>query len=319
MQQIERYGVIALVFLLVTIVAVSFWGDSKSPGFWSRLTGKHDAKKEQADKLAAAEELAKQNVIDPNLPMTDPAAPVPPIGGSMPIDGNVLTSADQPPAPIDTGIFTGAQPNPFGPEGAQPLPPSTLPPSTLPPIQPAPPAMVSYVVQKGDSLASIARKRLGAESRWTEIQAANAGLEPKNLRVGNTILLPADAKTVVAADTRKFAPTPAKPRISDPKNTETKKAETKKSPAVASKSGGTYKIKKGDGLRSIARKELGDESRWKEIQSLNPDIQANRLMVGDTIKLPVSRERASGSGPVLASAPVGSKASPASNDKPRVR
>ena len=40
MQQIERYGVIALVFFLITIVAVSFWGDSKSPGFWSRLTGR---------------------------------------------------------------------------------------------------------------------------------------------------------------------------------------------------------------------------------------------------------------------------------------
>ncbi|MBK7643637.1 MAG: hypothetical protein IPJ19_11430 [Planctomycetes bacterium] len=40
MQQIERYGVIALVFFLIMIVAVSFWGDNKSPGFWSRLTGR---------------------------------------------------------------------------------------------------------------------------------------------------------------------------------------------------------------------------------------------------------------------------------------
>ena len=30
MQRIERYGVIALVFLLVTIVAVSMWGERKN-------------------------------------------------------------------------------------------------------------------------------------------------------------------------------------------------------------------------------------------------------------------------------------------------
>jgi len=38
MQRIERYGVIALVFLLVTILAVSLWGESKGDGWFSKLT-----------------------------------------------------------------------------------------------------------------------------------------------------------------------------------------------------------------------------------------------------------------------------------------
>jgi nucleoid-associated protein YgaU len=311
MQQIERYGVIALVFLLVTIVAVSFWGDSKSPGFWSRLTGKKDAKQDQIARTEAEEALNRQHLLDGQPPITPPTSPVPPADGPTLVDGNMQTTSDLPPVPTDTTLgmagptAPGTQPNPFVP-GAPP------PAATPIPIEPAPPAMVSYVVQKGDSLASIARKRLGAESRWPEIQAANAGLEPRSLKVGSTIVLPADAKTVVATETKKSAPAPkSRAAQSDPR-----KSETKKSPTVASKTaGGSYKIKKGDGLRSIARTQLGDESRWKEIQALNPGIEPTRLKVGDTIKLPGTRERAGAGEPALASA----KHSSANDDKPQVR
>src|SRR5262245_38237623 len=44
MQKIERYGVIALVVLLVTILAVSLWGESKgSWQFWKKDTKKQEA------------------------------------------------------------------------------------------------------------------------------------------------------------------------------------------------------------------------------------------------------------------------------------
>ena len=69
MQQIERYGVIALVFLLVTIVAVSFWGDSKSPGFWSRLTGK--TAEEGAVEVALTPNQLVIDHFDPNIPLSD--------------------------------------------------------------------------------------------------------------------------------------------------------------------------------------------------------------------------------------------------------
>ena len=68
MQQIERYGVIALVFLLVTIVAVSFWGDSKSPGFWSRLTGR-GAKKD----AVAAQTTSNPETVAQAAQPADPA------------------------------------------------------------------------------------------------------------------------------------------------------------------------------------------------------------------------------------------------------
>ncbi|MEY2808156.1 MAG: hypothetical protein RIR65_2573, partial [Planctomycetota bacterium] len=72
MQQIEKYGVIALVFLLVTIVAVSFWGDSKSPGFWSRLTG---GQKEEVAQAAATTSDESAAQVDPSATVeNDPLA-----------------------------------------------------------------------------------------------------------------------------------------------------------------------------------------------------------------------------------------------------
>ncbi|MBU43023.1 MAG: hypothetical protein CMN76_07400 [Spirochaetaceae bacterium] len=47
-----------------------------------------------------------------------------------------------------------------------------------------------------------------------------------------------------------------------------------------------YAIKPGDTYGKIATTELGDRNRWKEIQKLNPDVNAGALKVGQKIKLP---------------------------------
>ena len=49
-----------------------------------------------------------------------------------------------------------------------------------------------------------------------------------------------------------------------------------------------YVVKAHEGMMSIARTELGNEHRWKEIVALNPEIQAPdyKLKVGQVIKLP---------------------------------
>jgi len=62
---------------------------------------------------------------------------------------------------------------------------------------------------------------------------------------------------------------------------ETKRADDKTSPA-------TYKLKAGDTLWSVAKKLLGDGSKYKAIQKLNgiSDSQMNKLSVGKVLKLP---------------------------------
>ena len=50
--------------------------------------------------------------------------------------------------------------------------------------------MREYIVQRGDTLGSIARKILGQESRWHEIYRLNFIHEPKRLYVGQRLKLP---------------------------------------------------------------------------------------------------------------------------------
>ncbi|MFN0242389.1 MAG: LysM peptidoglycan-binding domain-containing protein [Planctomycetota bacterium] len=314
MQQIERYGVIALVFLLVTIVAVSFWGDSKSPSFWSRLTGKSaDTKVAQLDAEKPADaplHVSERALADP-LPLSPvveatpadmlaggvaPAATsdsmlAPQGGANMPMStlpSGVGTQASEVapytthvPAPVvDAPIFASGEPRVDAPKKAA--------------------ANATYTVQKGDSLARIAARTLGDEQRWPEIQALNAGLSPKSLRVGARIVLPADAKTsTAAAKSMKASANTAQPVAK----------QSDKATPPAKKSGRSYVVKSGDSLRAIARRELGDENRWNEIAALNPSVDPKRLLVGKSLRLP------SGSNAlVAANVPASTPSS-----KPRVR
>ena len=55
-----------------------------------------------------------------------------------------------------------------------------------------PPAARTHVIVKGDTLYSLARRYLGHGRRWKEIQAANPRLNPKKLRIGQEIVIPAE-------------------------------------------------------------------------------------------------------------------------------
>jgi len=48
-----------------------------------------------------------------------------------------------------------------------------------------------YKIQPNDTLSGIAEKTLGSAARWKEIAALNPGLDPKNLKIGFEIIVPA--------------------------------------------------------------------------------------------------------------------------------
>jgi len=51
-----------------------------------------------------------------------------------------------------------------------------------------------YVVKKGDTLETIAQKKLGAAKFWTQIAALNGNIrDPKSIKVGQVLRLPKDA------------------------------------------------------------------------------------------------------------------------------
>lgn len=57
-------------------------------------------------------------------------------------------------------------------------------------IQPAPAAATTYTIARGDTLWSIAQRHYGDGKQWKKIAAANPGLSPTKLRIGQSITLP---------------------------------------------------------------------------------------------------------------------------------
>ncbi len=57
-------------------------------------------------------------------------------------------------------------------------------------------------------------------------------------------------------------------------------------PSQTSAENATYLVVAGDSLWSIAKRQLGSGTRFKEIQALNPQVTPNNLIIGTTLKLP---------------------------------
>jgi hypothetical protein len=123
------------------------------------------------------------------------------------------------------------------------------------------------VVRPGDSLASIARKILGTASRWREIWELNRDFipNPRLVYPGQTLRLPAGALTPRPQESTADA---AKPEPEAPVR--------------------TYVVRAMDSLTWIAKRELGDGGRWREIWLANRDRlpSPNLLYPGMVLKLP---------------------------------
>jgi nucleoid-associated protein YgaU len=282
MQSIERYGIVALLFLVVTVVAVLMWDGGQG---------------KKASKVAASSKPA---------PTAEPSAPA----GGLDEEGAARTlrlSLDSKPGPILRGPgrdaalepearAAGAEPSTQSqPEEARPDPasPTSLPPrpeSAPPELRPsregpapepvlgrAEPARTSaYQVRAGDTLSEIAQRELGSARRWPEIVAANPGLDPAKLHVGRSIRIPAsrgESASLVDKAGESAKDQGARPR--------------------------TWTVGKGESLWHIAEVALGEGRRWREIAALNPRVDPDQLLLGQVLTLPAA---AGGSAPARGSA-----------------
>jgi nucleoid-associated protein YgaU len=305
MQRIEKYGVIALVFLLVTILAVSLWGESKGDGFFSMF--KSSPKKGAAANVERplrnrlnAQPVGEQTPGDRMLPLTTAEAPATQPGAqAMPTPttlaqqqpGAPTQMVSQPPAqpggviadPLAALRGTGATPaannvaptnGAFNAPANANLGPAANTGSALvrsnPPAQPA---TREYKVKSGDTLGGIASKELGSSSRWVDIQRLNQMIEPSKLKVGMTLQLPVE-RAGLAGSSLAANNAPATPKSDDAK------------PSAPKATGRKYVVQRGDSLTSIAQAELGSSSRWTEIRDLNPGLDPARISVGATLAMP---------------------------------
>lgn len=194
----------------------------------------------------------------------------------------VLTGAfsGAPPAPAPSG-----PPSPADPPAVALVPPAPVPtpespattPTAEPALTPAPAPAVpepaperTYRTRAGDTLSGIARQLYGREGLWHRIYEANRAIipNPDVLSEGLTLVIPPgpDATTTPAAP----APATSAPAAETPTGER------------------TYVVRDGDTLTRIAREQLGDTARVREIFERNRDRlpSPDALRAGMEIVLP---------------------------------
>jgi LysM repeat protein len=157
--------------------------------------------------------------------------------------------------------------------GTTPIPPVTLPPApasnpapTAAPAQPAAPAAAStYTVQSGDNPWTIAKKH---GIKLDDLLKANEIKDPKNLKIGDVLKLPAGVPSKGAPAAKPAAPVVAIPTAAPP---------------AAGGDWDLYTIKKGDNPWKIAKSLKLDHQK---IIQLNQGVDFTKLSIGQQIKVP---------------------------------
>jgi 5'-nucleotidase/UDP-sugar diphosphatase len=100
--------------------------------------------------------------------------------------------------------LASANPSAYAPASATPtymMPSATPPPQPIPVVETTAPAAIpaaatapatasKYTVKKGDTLYHIAKIKYGDGKQWQRIAAANPGISPTSLKVGQTLVMP---------------------------------------------------------------------------------------------------------------------------------
>jgi len=247
--------------------------------------------------------------------------------------GSAIAVKPAPTSPAPTGM--AAQPN--GLPTARPARPSTTGGSTdaVRPIVPAPreeprPGVVQpdgtvkpaaprlpqvHVVEDGESLSLIAQRYYNDSSRYAPIIKANPAIQDAHdIRIGMKLVIPdpeaAAATTPPGAATGTHAAgtggltAPRAPAVAATQpsrsmgQTAAKDRKPGDTPVVHSTP--RYTVRSGDTLYSIARKEMGDQNRWKELHRLNRGVigaEPSDLREGMVLRLPLPESSTSSSRP----------------------
>ena len=118
-----------------------------------------------------------------------------------------------------------------------------------------------HVVERGDWLWNLADQYLGDGARWKDIAAANPGINPDRIDIGQRLLIPLD---------RTSTDTASRPD------------------RVAPDDGDTVRVERGDSLSTIADDLYGTAKHWPDLYQQNRDQidDPNLIEVGQNLQLP---------------------------------
>lgn len=129
-----------------------------------------------------------------------------------------------------------------------------------------------HTIARNDTLEGIALRYFNDRRRVDDIMRANPGIDPRRLKIGDEIILPAAAPTQTAADDT----------VAGNRSTATDRAE-RTAPAK------THTVREDESFYSIAQARLGSGARWRELFELNRALvkdDPRRLRPGMVLQLP---------------------------------
>ncbi|MEY2786250.1 MAG: hypothetical protein RL277_2462 [Planctomycetota bacterium] len=262
MAKVEKFVVLTVLFVIAVVLVVS-------------LSGDNPLDKDNAAKLG-------------EKPQAKPAEATGTQGGSPLLSVNVQPeAAAATPTPAQNPAQAAAQPVPAPAAPAATIPAVTLPSGALlKTTEGLSPSFddkrLFYRWQQGDGWVKLAERLYGNGAKFSLLKNANEGRD--DIQPGEQILVPIfDVESMAAAPA---TAAPAEPAASKPATAGDKKSSKKA--ALVSTGGKVHEVKKGESLWKIAKSELGDGNRWKEIYELNKDQMKSpeAVRLGMKLKLP---------------------------------
>jgi LysM repeat protein len=232
----KNKSTIRIAFFTILIVHVVFIGGLLIQGCTKDSTPATDSST-NAPKTNASETLPQTDNLANTTTPSDPTAAIP--------SATATTTA-----PVPTAVPAGTPVTANATTGA--TAPLITPPATTG-------ATHEYTIQRGDMLASIAKKN-GVSLK--ALQEANPGVNALRLQVGQKLQIPAGTAAAVAS------------------------TSTGSSADTATTDTGVYTVKSGDRLERIAKSH---GTTVKAIASLNGLKSINSLKVGQKLKLPMAK------------------------------
>jgi len=135
----------------------------------------------------------------------------------------------------------------------------------------------THVVKSGDNMYRIA---LNYGVSLKQLQSANPGVSAQSLRIGQKLAIPTRGAAPAARET-----------------TDAPVAKSSSAPAPRAAASGTYEVKAGDSLSKIARQQ---GTTVAALQAANPNLNPNRMAIGQKINLSGSAPASSGSSSSMA-------------------
>jgi nucleoid-associated protein YgaU len=240
MAKVEKFVVLTVLFVIAVVLVVSLSGDNPlDKDNAAKLGGKPEAKPAETAASQTGSPLLSVNVQPEAATPAKTQAPAPAASEDAP----AAASLTQPALSLPSGALLKTT------EGLS----ASFDDKRL-----------FYRWQQGDGWVKLAERLYGNGAKFSLLKNANEGRD--DIQPGEQILVPIfDVESMAQAP----AATPGEQPAAKPATTSDKKS-TKKA-ALVSTGGKVHEVKKGESLWKIAKSELGDGNRWKEIYELNKD------------------------------------------------